>query len=958
MFFHQYLNAFRPHSKWSDVDTKEYRERFQDLGEPSYGYERFTAAPVVDGIPTLVDYPGAPDSTVVHLRLPRPIAPGDSVVIRLAWEGRPSVVFRRQGRKGRTYDFAQWYPKVAVYDRGGWEPNALVPAGELYGEFGTYDVTIVAPTDQVLAATGVVISGDPGWARVSRTGAPWIPTAAYHAIPEGPVILAPVGERAVRFYAENIHHFAWTASPDYLYEGGIYLRRDTTKHHFATYDTVGVNVLYKPGDDTTWGGGRALKRTTDALAWLESLYGAYAYPQITNVHRLDGGGTEFPMMIMDGSASFGLIDHELGHVYTYGMLANNEWRSAWLDEGLTEYQSEWAQRLTPQDNPGRPPADLPRMAPGYRANATTMAKPDSANFDLLLIELRGRSEPIGRNSAEFREFGIYNEMVYNRAAIMYGHLRDLMGDSAFTAFLHEYYDRWAMKHVDERAIRGSAERIYGSSLGWFFDEWLRSSGLLNYGVGEDTTVVANGGYVTRVRVMRFGELRHAMPVGVHTAAGWTIGRAKAELDDQWVDVTTAAKPDSIALDPWHTTWDWDWRDNTKQRWVGTVHAPDVVADWPFLDQANRARTIVGLSPRLWYSNPQGLVGGIGLNANYLGMTDVSSSGLAFASRDGRDAAGAKSNLISRLNFRAATDDVYLSPLMTRPLMGVHVGAAFLDGIARADLARNWDLSPFILANGPNIGATVGVTATYPLDGALLPEQWNNSNVIEAMGSVRYSAPSEPDGQTTTASVEGGVGYSAARDLSTTSRPYARVLASLESETYLAPGRSVRIGLNAGLAPDAPLQRSIFASSADPWQTFDDDYYRPRGAVFKQPNVSVIPLGGARLRGFSPLLGLNKVVSANIEASQRLKTWSGDFGQLALWAGPFLDAGAASASSLSPAGLSDPMLIDAGLGILVRGRFYDRPIMMRLDAPLAVNHPVTPSSLGGLPAAIRWTLEWH
>src|SRR5579862_5440384 len=127
MFFHQYLNAFKPHSKWSDVDTKEYRERFQDLAEPSYGYERFTAAPMVDGVPTLVDYPGAPDSTVAHLRLPHPIAPGDSVVIRLAWEGRPSVVFRRQGRRGRTYDFAQWYPKVAVYDRGGWEPNALVP---------------------------------------------------------------------------------------------------------------------------------------------------------------------------------------------------------------------------------------------------------------------------------------------------------------------------------------------------------------------------------------------------------------------------------------------------------------------------------------------------------------------------------------------------------------------------------------------------------------------------------------------------------------------------------------------------------------------------------------------------------------------------------------------------------------------------------------------------------------
>src|SRR5438105_6571360 len=77
MYFHQYLNAFRPGSKWSAVDEREGRVRFQNLRDPDFGYERFTAPPTFDGAPVFIDYPGAPDSTVVHFRLPRSLPPPD-----------------------------------------------------------------------------------------------------------------------------------------------------------------------------------------------------------------------------------------------------------------------------------------------------------------------------------------------------------------------------------------------------------------------------------------------------------------------------------------------------------------------------------------------------------------------------------------------------------------------------------------------------------------------------------------------------------------------------------------------------------------------------------------------------------------------------------------------------------------------------------------------------------------
>ncbi|PYO73808.1 MAG: hypothetical protein DMD67_14920, partial [Gemmatimonadetes bacterium] len=162
-YVHQYLNAFRPGSRWAAVDSAEQRDRFQHLKDPDYAFERIRRATVM-GESRLPDYPYAPDSTIAHWALPRPLAPGDSLVVEIDWQARLSTLPRRQGRQGRRFDFAQWYPKVVVYDKYGWEDHPLYPAGEFYGEFATYEVTLDLPEDQVIGATGVPVEGDPGWA--------------------------------------------------------------------------------------------------------------------------------------------------------------------------------------------------------------------------------------------------------------------------------------------------------------------------------------------------------------------------------------------------------------------------------------------------------------------------------------------------------------------------------------------------------------------------------------------------------------------------------------------------------------------------------------------------------------------------------------------------------------------------------------------------------------------------
>src|SRR2546427_2676646 len=99
-FVHQYLNAFRPGSRWAAADSAEGRVRFQHLADPDYAFERITRATVM-GQAIAPDYPYAPDSTVAHVTLPRPLAPGDSMTVEIEWRGGRSPLAPRPGPAGR-----------------------------------------------------------------------------------------------------------------------------------------------------------------------------------------------------------------------------------------------------------------------------------------------------------------------------------------------------------------------------------------------------------------------------------------------------------------------------------------------------------------------------------------------------------------------------------------------------------------------------------------------------------------------------------------------------------------------------------------------------------------------------------------------------------------------------------------------------------------------------------------
>lgn len=576
LWFHQHLNAFRPGSRWSAVDEREGRSRFQQLADPDYAYERLTRAPVVNGRVLRAEYPLAPDSSVFRIALSEPVLPGATATVEFAWEARPSTLPRRQGRGGRSYDFAQWYPRVAVYDRHGWKPNALVPAGEFYGEFGNFDVTFWLPEDQVIAATGVPVAGDPGWARVAAPG--HVPVYRREVYTPGPGARTsgriPERYRELRFRAEGVHHFGWSVSPDFVYEGGVYVRRARApRSGLAMWDTVAVHALYRGDADAFcagasnlqscitaardgWQDGAAVRNVQSTLAWLEEVFGDYPYPQMTTLRRIEGGGTEFPMLMMNGSNSAGLVTHEGAHIFAHGLLANNEWQSGWLDEGLASYITSW------QSGTVRPllAARLATAAGVTGSAASPDAATDSAALrararaDFLTEQRRvqvaqGNLDPMATRADAFRSFSHYNTAVYTRAQEMYAALHDLLGDAAFRAFLRDYFSRWAFRHVDRWAMQASAERVSDRSLEWFFDQWTEHVGVIAYTLDEARADSTAEGWRTTLRLRRTGDYRHDIPIGIQTAEGWTMLRADAAADEATLTVYTSARPLAVELDP-------------------------------------------------------------------------------------------------------------------------------------------------------------------------------------------------------------------------------------------------------------------------------------------------------------------------------------------------------------------------------------------------------------------------
>ena len=981
---HLHLNAFRPGSRWSDADSLERRRRFNDLKDPDYAYNHVDDVRIM-GEQVKAIYPLAPDSTIVRFALPAALAPGDSMVVEMQWDARPSTTPRRQGRRGRAYDFAQWYPKVVVYDTYGWNENPLVPAGEFYGEFGTYLVQLDVPIDEVVGATGVPLCGDPGWERANQVAdlpiryqRDFYPRSARIFMPaskcgprlDGGADLSVGADKAdgadtahdarkkIVWYAEDVHHFAMSMRPDYRYEGGA-------------FGDVAVHVLYQPGDTASWGRGIATRRTAIALEWLNQVFGKFAWPQITNVHRIEGGGTEFPMMIHDGSASQGLIVHELGHNYVMGILANNEWREGWMDEGFTSYQTTLFAGATAQDTAGR----------------VQLATRGDEEF-ITGLDLDGLSEPTSLLSQDYRDFNSYQIGIYTRGELFFHQLQYVVGGPAMRQILHTYYDRWKLKHVNEDAFREVAEEVSGMDLKGFFAQQLHAVELVDYAVGRVTARRLGGSaarplensagsasdptnrptvqpsnsvteesstYRTRVEVIRKAPGRLPVEVWVIAQGDTAMVRAEGNKEREWVEVDTRTKPKEILLDPRVDTHDWNLLNNRRLlgfHLFGSRPKENYIDTW-FSTRVRRDKVTTGWLPTIWYNDAGGITLGLRHRSDYFGRFEQDQVLLSQSTGWANDEADVKDADF----FLRIRNPIWLrSAGLTQSYSFFNVEGRFG---AMLDVEKTHHDH---LGWGPVRKAGIALRWVQPDDTRYLdPGYYDDVGTaeLELRGSVSdRRGPWQLSVATTGGSglVYNHDGLTAATGRTDLHPFYGRATLEATATRRLGTKWKTAFRLFGGVSTgeDATAkQRQIYAAGADPLQQLTNPFLRSRGALLLRPDIYYHAPGGGDLRGFDPRLSLSGLVSLNVELERDVITRPNAklFRRVALAA--FGDAGHAIDTE------SIDWLADAGVGLRAQHRIGDTEFTTRFDLPLFVSRPelAQDGHPGSEKVGFRWSFSF-
>ena len=558
--FHLYLNGFQPAS----TAAREIRR-----DDPSFEYEpKYRGAIDIKSLEAQgqnltaqlkfiqPDDSNSADKTVVEVKLPHPVAPGSDVQFKIVFRDSFPEIFARTGYHDDFIMGAQWFPKVGVWWHGAWNCHQFHATTEFFADFGVYHVKLTLPQNYVVGSSGDEIGS------ASNND----------------------GTKTVSLHGEDIHDFAWAASPRY---------RVIEKMWQGSGGPVKMRLLVAPEHMNQ--AARYQRSLEGALARFDQWYGAYPYDRITLIDPPAGAyrasGMEYPTLFTGLSTWWmppGFLFpedetvHEFGHQYWYGMVATNEFEEAWLDEGINTYSE-----IKVMESLYKREVDISGLT-GTTAGERHWSFTGYTDTDAL-----------GRASYRTMSEGSYGAVSYGKTACMLLTLESLIGEDTVRRALRTYFERYKFTHPTGEDFLKTVEEVSGQNLRWFFDQAVYGTQVLDYevaqvrserpdwwnesGVGDKK---AEWSYHSTVLVRRRGDFVFPVELEVRFDDGTRV-REHWDGKDRWVrfEYDKKAKLVSAEVDPDHKVWlDRDFYNNSRTLEPNTGARRKLTGYWMLITQ--------------------------------------------------------------------------------------------------------------------------------------------------------------------------------------------------------------------------------------------------------------------------------------------------------------------------------------------------------------------------------------
>ncbi|MDV7186635.1 M1 family metallopeptidase [Lutibacter sp. TH_r2] len=458
VFYHLYFNAFQPGSEMdlrlqnivdpdgrmvTNIGAKEnpvYESRIAKLKPNEIGYLKVNSLKQ-NGENLQYTIEG----TILEVTLNTSILSGEQVVFEMEFEGQVPVHIRRAGRNsedGVALSMAQWYPKMAEYDFEGWHAHPYI-AREFHQVWGDFDVTLHIDKKYTVAATGYLQNPQ-------EIGHGYEDKTKKINLPKG-------NKLAWHFKAPKVLDFTWAADSNYVHD--IRIAKNGVKLHFFYKNEAKYKKAWK----------EMQPYMEQSLDFFNEHIGPYAWEKYSVIQGGDGGMEYAMCTLVAGGKTLGEIVgtafHELAHSWFQQLLASNESKHSWMDEGFTTYISTLASNKILKKEDGKPKGG--RSYRGY----------------LYAVENQ-IEEPLTTHADRFNTNVAYSIGSYTKGSMFLTQLNYIIGEENTANTIKKFYNDFKFKHPTPNDIKRTAEKVSGLQLDWYLNEWIETTHTIDYAVAK------------------------------------------------------------------------------------------------------------------------------------------------------------------------------------------------------------------------------------------------------------------------------------------------------------------------------------------------------------------------------------------------------------------------------------------------------------------------------------------